>query len=282
MHFTNTLYLAAAQNYESARKLDSSSVYKFVGELFKNGDNLDSQKNYPAALDYYKKAFLMNPAGSAAEKLALGLYLWENFNEAVNFYRTMTTIRPDDYFLWQNLGWMLYELKDYDGAIAAYTRSLELNPTEIIYECRGNAYKNLGRYDEAIADYKKALELRPDYKFALDELWDAYCKSGKFDDAADFYNKHVTTQVDYSDSWFRLAWSLNEQKKFPEAIKAMHSFIDCFSPDSSSANGWYWLARVYQNAGDTKKAVDACKKALKLDPEHTDAKKLLAQLSGGK
>ena len=141
----------------------------------------------------------------------------------------MTTIRPDDSYYWFTLGVMLDELKDYDGAIAAYTRSLELNPTEIIYECRGNAYKNLGRYDEAIANYKKSLEFNPNDKAALDELWDAYCKSGKFDDDADFYNKRVTTQVDYSDSWFRLAWSLKEQKKFPEAIKAMHSFIDCFS-----------------------------------------------------
>lgn len=256
-------YPAAVQSYESARKLDKSTVDKFISELVKNGDKLNSQDN-----------------SSNQDKLFFPRLLWENFSEAANFYRTMTTIRPDYFHYWYMLGWMLDELKDYDGAIAAYTRSAELNPTEIIYKYRGGAYKNSLRYDEAIADYKKALEFRPDYKDALDELWDAYCETGKFDDAADFYNKRVTANPKDSDSWFRLALSLNEQKKFRDAITAMCLFIDCLTDDSSSADGWYWLARIHQNAGETKKAVDACKKALKLDPKHADAKKLLDQLSG--
>lgn len=311
--YTAKDYLAAAQSYESARKLDKSTVDKFVEELVKNGDNLLSQVNYSAALDYYKKAVVMNPDNSSNKDKLWDAYVSsKNFSDGAHFYRTMTTIRPDDDRYWLKLGWMLYELKDYDGAIAAYTRSLELNPNKSTYNNRGDAYQNSWRYDEAIEDYKKALEFSPDDEIMLSNLWDAYyksgkfdeaidfykscavkkpndtkarrnlwnayCKFGKFDDAANFYTKRVTKNSNDSDSWFKLGWSLNKQKKFPDAIKAMQKAIKL----NPAAFSYYWLARVYQNAGDTKKAVGACKKTLKLDPKHTDAKKLLAQLSGGK
>ena len=312
--YTAKDYLAAAQSYESAQKLDIFSVGKFVKELVKNGDNLNSQRNYSAALDYYKKAVVMNPDNSSnRDKLWETYVSSKNFSDGAHFYRTMTTIKPDDNNNWFRLGYSLSQLKDYDGAIAAYTRSAELKPNDFVtYNNRGDAYKNSWRYDEAIEDYKKALELKPDDETTLSNLWDvyyksgkfdeaidfykscatqkpndtkarrnlwnAYCKFGKFDDAANFYTKRVTKNEKDSDSWFKLGWSLNKQKKFPDAIKAMQKAIKL----NPSAFSYYWLARVYQNAGDTKKAVDACKKALKLDPKHTDAKKLLAQLSGGK
>lgn len=310
--YTAKDYLAATRSYESARKFDSSSVDKFISELVKNGDDLTAQGNYPAALDYYKKAVVMNPADSSNRDKIWETYVSSNnFSDGANFYQRMTTIKPDDYYYFC-LGYSLDELKDYDGAIAAYTRSLELNPHEFIYKYRGGAYKNSWRYDEAIADYKKALELNSDYKDALDELWDAYYKSGKFDEAIDFYKPRVASDIKgwdaskhlweaylitrnfddainfyrtrinnkryFGDDLFKLAWLLNEQKKFPDAIKAMKKYIEF----RNTADSWYWLAKVYQNAGDTKKAVDTCKKALKLDPKHANAKKLLAQLSGGK
>ena len=54
--YINKDYSSAVQSYGQASKIDKSSVDKFVSELIKNGDNLTSQKNLPAALDYYKKS----------------------------------------------------------------------------------------------------------------------------------------------------------------------------------------------------------------------------------
>ena len=53
-----------------------------------------------------------------------------------------------------------YELKDYRGAIADYTKAIELKPDYAqAYNKRGFAYLMLGPKSKAQADFKRAIEL---------------------------------------------------------------------------------------------------------------------------
>jgi tetratricopeptide (TPR) repeat protein len=63
-----------------------------------------------------------------------------------------------------NTGYEKFKLSDYKGAIADYTKAIELDPgyTEA-YNYRGNAKDKLSDYSGAIADYTKAIELDPNY-----------------------------------------------------------------------------------------------------------------------
>src|SRR5208283_2227106 len=52
---------------------------------------------------------------------------------------------------------------DWDGAIADYTKAIDLKPDFAIAYCsRGSAEAMKGEWDGAIADYTKALKLKPD------------------------------------------------------------------------------------------------------------------------
>ena len=56
------------------------------------------------------------------------------------------------------------DLKDYKGAIADYTKAIELDPTYVdAYYNRGNAKCRSQDYKGAIVDYSKAIELDPSY-----------------------------------------------------------------------------------------------------------------------
>ena len=58
------------------------------------------------------------------------------------------------------------EAGDYKGAIADYTKAIELNPNPNYadtYFSRGFAKYNLNDYNGAIADYTKVIELNPNY-----------------------------------------------------------------------------------------------------------------------
>jgi tetratricopeptide (TPR) repeat protein len=57
---------------------------------------------------------------------------------------------------------VLYELRDLDGAIAGFCRSLELTPNASFSRVKlANAYLEKGRYDEAINDVLKMQEVKP-------------------------------------------------------------------------------------------------------------------------
>ena len=66
-------------------------------------------------------------------------------------------------------GNLLRDKGDFDGAIAAYTEAIRLNPENAQpYSSRGQAYLRKGELDKAIADCNKAIQLDP-------MMAEAYC-----------------------------------------------------------------------------------------------------------
>ena len=65
-----------------------------------------------------------------------------------------------------NSGVDKYEQGDYQGAIADYSKAIEINP-EYAYAFlnRGNSKNKLGDHQGAIADYTKAIEINPNYAY---------------------------------------------------------------------------------------------------------------------
>ena len=83
---------------------------------------------------------------------------------AVSFGQTV-----EEYF---ESGYYKAEAKDFYGAIADYTKAIELNPNyAFAYRERGYSKHYLKNYSGAISDYTKAIELNPNYT-------DAYSNRG--------------------------------------------------------------------------------------------------------
>ena len=72
-----------------------------------------------------------------------------------------TSISAETYFMW---GYTKYDLGEYVGAIANYTKVIQLEPDNAIaYYNRGIAKYELGQHFAAILDYNTAIRLKPDY-----------------------------------------------------------------------------------------------------------------------
>jgi tetratricopeptide (TPR) repeat protein len=57
----------------------------------------------------------------------------------------------------------MYAKGDFDGAIADYTKAIELNPNNVdAYNNRGATKTTKDDLDRAIADYSKCIQLKPD------------------------------------------------------------------------------------------------------------------------
>ncbi len=61
---------------------------------------------------------------------------------------------------YNNRGVAYMNQKDYPAAVADFTRSIELSPSDAAYNNRANVYFTLKRIDEAIADFTEAIKLK--------------------------------------------------------------------------------------------------------------------------
>ena len=84
---------------------------------------------------------------------------------AVAAYRRAVEVEPTHAFAWVNLGRLLDDRLAWDEALACYDRAIALPAGEqdaVAWSNRGNTLLSLDRFEEALACYERALALEPD------------------------------------------------------------------------------------------------------------------------
>jgi Flp pilus assembly protein TadD len=94
-------------------------------------------------------------------------YSWIDRGENLHRARTMVEraveLRPNDGFIIDSLGWALYRLGDYQGAVVKLERAVELQPDDpVINDHLGDAYWRVGRQVEARFQWQRSLGLKPE------------------------------------------------------------------------------------------------------------------------
>lgn len=96
-------------------------------------------------------------------------YTWaergEKLDQALAYVEKALTVKPDDGFIRDSLGWVLFKMGRYREALAELQKALELegdDPT--INEHLGDVYLQLDKRKQALAAWKRALELQKDEK----------------------------------------------------------------------------------------------------------------------
>tara|TARA_B110000879_G_scaffold116974_1_gene155672 strand:- start:17 stop:745 length:729 start_codon:yes stop_codon:yes gene_type:complete len=85
----------------------------------------------------------------------------EDYNGAIADFTKAIELNPDDADTYYNRGTTKVKLKDYNGAIADFTKAISLKPFADCYVNRGHCKADLEDYEGAIADFTKAIELNP-------------------------------------------------------------------------------------------------------------------------
>ncbi|MDP6786901.1 MAG: tetratricopeptide repeat protein [Rhodospirillales bacterium] len=72
-------------------------------------------------------------------------------------------LRPNDGYIVDSLGWVLYRLGNFGGAVRELERAVELRPEDpIINDHLGDAYWRVGRRQEARFQWRRSLSLEPE------------------------------------------------------------------------------------------------------------------------
>ncbi|MBX6321804.1 MAG: tetratricopeptide repeat protein [Rhodospirillaceae bacterium] len=94
-------------------------------------------------------------------------YSWiekgEHYDEALDMLRKAVDQRPNDGYIVDSLGWVLYRLGRYQEAVAQLERAVGLKPLDpVLNDHLGDAYWRVGRKREARFQWQRALQFKPE------------------------------------------------------------------------------------------------------------------------
>jgi len=132
---------------------------------------------------------------------------------------------------------------DLEGAIAYYTKSIDLYPTAEAYTFRGWTYSFMGKLDEAIEECHKAIAVDPDFGNPYNDIGAYLIQMGQLEEAIPWLEK---------------------------AIQAKRYESRCF-PHMN-------LGRIWERKGQWLKAIEAYRKALEANADYLQAAQALRRL----
>lgn len=138
--------------------------------LFSRGISLERTDRWEEAEADFRKALELNPEQPQVLNY-LGYSLVEkqaNLDEALSMIERAVAGRPDDGYVTDSLGWVLYRLNRFDEAVPHMERAAELMPVDpIINDHLGDVYWAVGRQMEARFQWRRALSFDPEEAEAI-------------------------------------------------------------------------------------------------------------------
>jgi tetratricopeptide (TPR) repeat protein len=169
-----------------------------------------------------------------------------------------------DYTAHFNLGAALADMGKPGEAIQEYRRVLDLRPDDAVARnSLGAALQSLGNTDEAIAEYHEALRLRPDYLDASYNLGSALLSEDHGEEAAAQFQAVVKAKPNDADAHANLARALALAGNLTGAAGEFEAAVR-LGPQNADAH--YGLGRVFAAQGDLAQAAAEFEDALRIDP----------------
>jgi Flp pilus assembly protein TadD len=132
--------------------------------LYSRGIALERSKQWARAETDFLKALELNPDQPYVLNY-LG-YSWVehgiHLDKALVMIETAVKLRPEDGYIVDSMGWVLFRLGRYAEAVPHLERAVELRPSDpTINDHLGDAYWRVGRENEARFQWDRALVLKP-------------------------------------------------------------------------------------------------------------------------
>lgn len=154
-------------------------------------------------------------------ELAQKLLRRKQFDEAERLYRTILDHWPDEPDALHYLGVLQHARGDGAAAEALIRRAIRLMPEEAgPWNNLGNVLVGLQRIDDAIAAYSRSAELDPQAPEAHNNLGSLYRRRGDLEAAEAACRHAVQLCADFAAAWYNLSRVLIERNQVAEGLQA--------------------------------------------------------------
>ena len=182
----------AGISFTKAIKIDStfSKAYYYRGRCYEySSDSL-------AILDY-KIAFSLDSSNFSPLYSLARIQADIDFNTALNTYKYIIQSSNSEYIAYYEIGILLYIKKDIEGAIEAFTKSLNIKKDARTFNDRASCYRLLNENELAIKDYITAIALDSELAFIYNNLASTYRNQGDSVKALSYYSLAINKDTNY-------------------------------------------------------------------------------------
>jgi len=158
-------YEEARVAYDRAFELIGGPKERYWSLHYARGVSNERLGNWDEAEADLKQALEFRP--DQAHVLNYLGYSWieqnRNLTEARDMIERAVSLRPNDGYITDSLGWVEYRLGDYESAVQTMERAVELTPTDpVINDHFGDTLWMVGRKTEARFQWRRALSFNPE------------------------------------------------------------------------------------------------------------------------
>ena len=186
---------------------------------------------------------------------------------------------------WIEKAYADYHAGNKNGAIAEFSKAIELNPKYAeAYNGRGTVYNQLGKYDQAIDDFDKAMEINPKYAEAYNnrrcsysaleinpELAPcyynrgiAYGKRGNYNQAIKDYSRAIELDPKFAAAYTNRGIAYYNLRNYNQAIMDYSRAIEI---NQKNAIPYYNRGIVYGELGNYNQSIKDFNRAIMLNPK---------------
>ena len=165
---------------------------------------------------------------------------------------------------WNSLGYVRTFVDDFDGALADYSRALELDPhyaAALIN--RGAEFERRGLLAEALEDYDRALEIKAMPEGLVNRAA-VLMRLGRFEPARDDATRAIEARPNFARAWDTRGWARRELGDLDGAL------ADCLRAVELDPKDWLCLSHLgatHLTRGEFESAVAAYDELLRLNDQ---------------
>lgn len=188
----------------------------------------------------------------------------DNLNKALELYKEVLKIDPENRSVNNSIGEIYEKLDDDTNALKYFNRQLEVEESNYYYINRGLLYARNNKFEEAKADYESAMELNPENPYAYNNLGYLYQKIKKFEEAIPYYQQAIEKGKERRDPRFynNLADCYIGLENNEMALKCYDDGIELLAYESSL---YYNKAKLLKKIKLYNEAIEVYKKGMELE-----------------
>jgi len=242
-----------------------------VIELFHRGLELQKIGLVDEAQVIYEQILNSNPLHyEALEYACTHLAQQKDWNKIRFLLDNAIRLNNLNPYLYNNLGIVLHELKEFEVSIKVYKQALRLNPNFAeAFSNLGNVLKEQGEFEKALVSYEQAIKLNPNYSIAYSNRSIVLKEIKLLEKALESANTAIKLNGEYlEEAYNNRGIILYELKSFDKALESYNHAINLKSD----------YAEVYNNRGNVLKelqlfneAIESFKKAIELRNDYSEA-----------